>query len=60
MLTPTGAPMPNSKYPAMIAFSLKARGLYFRSQLAPETLVFILILARLAQRLGATTGFLGG
>ncbi len=44
----------------MIEFFLTARGLYFRLQLAPETLVLLLILARFVQRLGATTDFLGG
>lgn len=40
-----------AKEPAMIEFALTARGLYFRFQLVPETLVSILILARLCQPL---------
>jgi hypothetical protein len=51
---------PPAKEPEMIEFFLTARGLYFRLQLAPETLVLLLILARFVQRLGATTDFLGG
>lgn len=35
----------------MIEFALTGRGLYFRFQLAPETLVLMLVLARLWQRL---------
>lgn len=41
----------HSKEPAMIEFALTARGLYFRFQFAPETVVLILILARVCQRL---------
>lgn len=39
------------KEPEMMEFTLTARGLYFRFQLAPETLVSILIFARLCQPL---------
>jgi hypothetical protein len=35
----------------MIEFALTARGIYFRCYLAPETLVLLLIFARLCQRL---------
>jgi len=35
----------------MIEFALTARGVYFRCQLAPETLVLVLIFARLCHRL---------
>ena len=43
--------MPTRKEHEMIEFALTARGLYVRFHLAPETLVLILILARLFQRL---------
>ncbi len=35
----------------MIKFALTARGLYLRLRLDPETLVLILLFARLCQRL---------
>ena len=35
---------------AMIEFAVTAHGLYFRFHLAPETLVLMLILARMVQR----------
>ena len=43
--------MPTRKEHEMIEFALTARGLFFRCQLTPETLVSILILARLFQGL---------
>ena len=41
----------HSQEPAMIEFALTARGVHFRCQFAPETLVLALILARVCQRL---------
>jgi len=35
----------------MIEFALTARGFYFRLQAAPETLVLVLVLARLVERI---------
>lgn len=43
--------MATSKEHEMIEFALTARGLYFRFHFAPETLLLILIAARLCQRL---------
>lgn len=46
-----GAHLCPCKEPAMIEFALTARGIYLRLQATPETLVLMLILARLVQRL---------
>lgn len=40
----------HSQEPAMIEFAMTARGVYLRVQLAPETLILFMILARVLQR----------